>query len=57
MEVLLDALHMAAVHSLEALLALLGTLPRDLQADFLPYIPAILTRLADLVDEGNPKHS
>lgn len=41
-----------AALSLEPLLDLLGTLSRDLQQDFLPFIPRVCTALADLVDEG-----
>ena len=52
LEVLLGGLRMEAVLSLEPLLELIGTLARDLQADFLPALGRVLTALADLVDEG-----
>ena len=50
--VLLGGLRMEAALSLEPLLELIGTLARDLQADFLPALDSVLTALADLVDEG-----
>lgn len=45
---------MKAALSLEPILILLSTLARDLQSDFLPFIPRILSSYADLVDEGKP---
>ena len=51
-DTLLERVHMGAALSLEPLLALLGTLARDLQADFLPCLPRILSSFSQLVDEG-----
>lgn len=45
---------MGAALSLEPLLALLGTLARDLQADFMPFIPRIFASFGQLVDQGDP---
>lgn len=45
---------MQAALSLEPLLMLLGALARDLQADYLMYIPKILIAFSNLVDSGNP---
>lgn len=56
MQILLDGIRMKATHSLEALLSLLGSLARDLQADYLPFVPRIFTRLSDLIDEGADAH-
>ena len=50
--VLLDAIRMNAALSLEPLLALLGTLARDLQADYMLHFPKVVARLTSLVDEG-----
>lgn len=49
---LLENTKMEAIHSLEALFALLGILARDLQADYIKHLPAVLTCLANLIDEG-----
>lgn len=43
---------MEALLSLEPVLELTGTLARDLQGDYLPLLPRVLSALADLVDEG-----
>ena len=50
--ILLGCLRMEALLSLEPVLELLGTLARDLQGDYLPLLPSVLTALADVVDEG-----
>ena len=50
--ILIDCLRMEALLSLEPALELLGTLARDLQADYLPLLPRVLGALADLVDAG-----
>ena len=52
MAALLGSVHMRAVLSLEPIVMLLSALARDLQADFLPYIPRILSSYSDLVDNG-----
>ena len=52
-DTLLQSIKMQAALSLEPLLMLLGILARDLQADYLPYIPRILTAFSNLVDAGN----
>ena len=49
---MLDAISMKAALSLEPLLALLGTLARDLQADYMPHIPKVVALLTSLVDGG-----
>ena len=49
---LLERVHMEAALSLEPLLALLGALARDLQTDFLPFVPRIFATLGQLVDQG-----
>ncbi|PRW58885.1 small subunit processome component 20-like protein [Chlorella sorokiniana] len=50
--ILLGCLRMEALLSLEPALELTGTLARDLQGDYLPLLPVVLTALVDLVDEG-----
>lgn len=50
--ILLGVLRMHAKLSLEPVLELLGTLARDLQADYLPALPRVLAALSDLVDAG-----
>lgn len=52
--VLLGVLRMDALLSLEPALELLGTLARDLQADYLLLLDRVLDALADLVDAGAP---
>lgn len=56
LETLTQTVRMEAVLSLEPILMLIGALARDLQADFLPYLPQIFTCFSDLVDEGLPLH-
>ena len=60
LEILLRHVDMEAVLSLEPIFMLVGALARDLQADFLPYLPEIFSTYADLVDKGgqfSPQHS
>ena len=45
---------MEAALSLEPLLALLGALARDLQTDFLPFVPRIFATFSQLVNQGAP---
>ena len=52
LDTLLGCLRMEATLSLEPALELVGTLARDLQADYLPALPRVLEALADLVDAG-----
>ena len=52
MDILLMAVRMDAVLSLEPILELIATLARDLHADFLPYLPRVTAALSDLVDSG-----
>lgn len=49
---LLAAVRMEAGLSLEPLLILLAALARDLQADFLPFVPRLATALTELVQQG-----
>jgi hypothetical protein len=51
-DLLLARAHMGAASSLEPVLALLGTLARDLRADFLPLLPRVLERVTQLVELG-----
>lgn len=53
-DAILRAVSWEAEVSLEASLALLEALARDLQADFLPHLPRALSALADVLDEGAP---
>ena len=52
MDLLLARVHLGAAASLEPVLALLGTLARDLRADFLPLLPRVLERITQLVESG-----
>ncbi len=52
MEALLQHINLTAVLSLEPIFMLIGALARDLQADFLPYIPQIFCAYSELVDNG-----
>lgn len=52
MDILLAAVRMDAAPSLEPILELIATLARDLQADFLPYLPRVTAALSDLVHSG-----
>ncbi|KAK9818396.1 hypothetical protein WJX72_012002 [[Myrmecia] bisecta] len=54
-DILLRSLHIGALLSLDAILALLAALSRDLQADFVPYVPRVATSLADLIEEGGDR--
>ena len=56
-DVLLMRCHMGAALSLEPVLALLGTLARDLRSDFLPLLPHVLGRLTELGEEGGTFYS
>jgi hypothetical protein len=49
---LLARVHLGAAASLEPVLALLGTLARDLRADFLPLLQRVLERITQLVESG-----
>lgn len=49
---LLRRVHLSAALSAEPVLALLGTLPRDLRDGFLPLVPHVISTLTALVDEG-----
>lgn len=57
MELLLARVHMGAALSLEPILGLLGTLARDLRADFLPLLPRVLDRITELVETGKHFHT
>ena len=52
MDLLLVRVHMGAASSLEPVLALLGTLARDLRADFLPLLPRVLECVTQLVESS-----
>ena len=49
---LLAAVHKEAGLSLEPLLILVAALARDLQADFLPFVPRLAAALTELVEQG-----
>ena len=51
---LLAAVHMEAGLSLEPLLILVAALARDLQADFLPFVPRLAAALTELTEQGMP---
>ena len=51
-QILLDALKLEHALSLPPVLHLLSCLARDLQQDFLPYIPRLLAAIMQLVDSG-----
>ena len=53
-DAILRAVSWEAEVSLEASLALLEALARDLQADFLAHLPRAMSALADVLDEGAP---
>ena len=52
MEVLLGAVRMDAALSLEPILALLSVLARDLQDDFVPFVPRVIDAFTALVEQG-----
>ncbi len=52
MDILLGAVHMEAHLSMEPILILLAGLARDLQSDYLPYLPRIFSTLAQVVEQG-----
>ncbi len=45
---------MGAGLSLEPILILVAALARDLQADFLPFVPRLAAALTELVEQGEP---
>ena len=51
-ETLLSAVNMEAHLSLEPVLMLMGTLARDLQADYLPFLPKIVDALSTVLEQG-----
>ena len=51
-DVLLGAVRIEAALSLEPILELLAALARDLQADFVPFMPRVAAALSDLVEQG-----
>ena len=51
-DILLSAIKLEAAISLPPILHVLSCLARDLQQDFLPCLPRVLTSLSDLVDSG-----
>ncbi|KAL0044331.1 hypothetical protein WJX82_000142 [Trebouxia sp. C0006] len=55
-DILLSAIKLEAAISLPPILHVLSCLARDLQQDFLPYLPRVLTSLSDLVDSGADRH-
>ena len=55
-ETLLSAVNMEAHLSLEPVLMLLGTLARDLQADYLPFLPKIVDALSTVLEQGAAPH-
>ena len=52
MKILLRHVDMKAILSLEPIFMLIGAMARDLQADFLPYLPRIFSTYSELVDNG-----
>ncbi len=52
LDALLARVHMGAALSLEPVLALVGSLARDLRSDFLPLLPRVLRKITELVDDG-----
>ena len=52
METLLGALRLEAAISLPPILHILSCLARDLQQDFLLYLPRVLNTLSNLVESG-----
>ena len=56
MDALLARVHLGAALSLEPLLDLVGSLARDLQADFVPFLAPVLSRLSALAEtEGTTR--
>ena len=51
-DILLGAIKLEAAISLPPILHVFSCLARDLQQDFLPYLPRVLTTLTDLVHSG-----
>ena len=51
-DILLGAIRMKAGLSLEPILVLVAALARDLQADFLPYVPRLAAALTVLIEQG-----
>ena len=51
-DILLGAIRLEAGLSLEPILVLVAALARDLQADFLPYVPRLAAALTVLVEQG-----
>ncbi|KAK9845304.1 hypothetical protein WJX81_002986 [Elliptochloris bilobata] len=54
-DAILRAVSWEAEVSLEASLALVQALARDLQADFLPHLPRAMSAVADVLDEGGER--
>lgn len=52
---LIRRVHINATLSADAVMALLGTLPRDLKEGFLPMVPTVIDRLTSFVSEGGYK--
>lgn len=52
MDILMGAVHMEAQLSLEPILILVAALARDLQSDYIPYLPCVITVLTHLVEQG-----
>ena len=52
-DILLGAVKVEAAISLPPILHVLSCLARDLQQDFLSYLPRVLTTLCSLVESGN----
>ena len=52
MDILLDAIKLDAAISLPPILHVLSCLARDLQEDFMPHLPRILSTLTKLVGSG-----
>ena len=50
--ILLDAIKLESAIGLPPILHVLSCLARDLQQDFLPYLPRVLSTFSDLVDAG-----
>jgi hypothetical protein len=52
MDILLRAVHTEAELSMEPILILIATLARDLQHDYLVFIPRILSTLTQVIEQG-----
>lgn len=52
LDILLEAVKVEAAISLPPILHVLSCLARDLQQDFLPYLPRVLTTATNLVNSG-----